>query len=373
MAHLAYFRQEFVLRRKWLDELTFAEVLGLCQSLPGPSSSQTGFVIGLLEGGLLGGFAAWVAFTLPSAALMFALAEGHTLFRGPIGTGILHGLQLAAVAVVAQAVVSMLETLAPDLIRRLIALLSVVVIIYFDNAISELAAIALGALLGLAFCRKPPHQLPAPDIPLPRYTTPVALTLFFLLLIAPPIILVSHPSPSLAIFQAFYRTGALVFGGGHVVLPLLQAATVTPGWIDNATFLAGYGGVQALPGPVFTFSAYLGTLLKPGPQGLTGATLALFAIFIPGLLLSLAALPFWERLRVNTHAQAILAGVNGSVVGVLGAALYRPLWTSAVSSPLDIAIVLAAAFALIIAKLRPSITVLLTATITGLLAHFHFL
>jgi chromate transporter len=285
----------------------------------------------------------------------------------------LHGLQLAAVAVVAQAVVSMIQTLAPDLIRRLIAIASSAIILLYDHPISQLAAIALGAILGLAFCRKPRHQLPAPDIPLPRYTTPIALTLFLLLLIAPPLILMSHPYPSLAIFRGFYRTGALVFGGGHVVLPLLQAVTVTPGWIDNGTFLAGYGGVQALPGPVFTFSAYLGALIKPGPQGLPGAALALVAIFLPGLLLALAALPFWERLRVNSHAQALLAGINGAVVGVLGAALYHPLWTTAVHSPIDFAVVLAAAFALIIAKIRPVIVVLLTATSTALLAEFGLL
>jgi chromate transporter len=362
IAHIGYFRNEFVLRLRWLDEAAFAEIVGLCQSLPGPASSQVGFTIGLLRAGLPGAFAAWFAFTLPSALLMFALAQGHPLLNGKLGSGIIHGLQLVAVAVVAQAVLGMVRTLTPDLVRGLLALFAASIALFVHNPLGQLAAIASGALLGLVACREATTRPSTPlTIPFPRRASFAAITLFLFLLIAPALALAVKPSQTLAVFQAFYRTGALVFGGGHVVLPLLQAATVARGWIDTPTFLAGYGGAQALPGPLFTFAAYLGALLPTKPNGLSGAALALAAIFLPGLLLVIGVLPFWNRLRANPTMQSLLAGVNASVVGILAAALYRPLWTSTVKAPVDYVLVLAASLALIVCKVRPWIVVCITA------------
>jgi chromate transporter len=361
IAHIGYFRNEFVLRLRWLDEATFGEVVGLCQSLPGPASSQVGFTIGLLRAGLPGAFAAWLAFTLPSALLMFALAQGHPFLNGRLGSGIIHGLQLVAIAVVAQAVLGMVRTLTPDLVRGMLALIAASIVLFVSHPLSQLFAIASGAALGLIVCRGAIARPSALIAVLPRRGSIAAIMLFFFLLFAPALALAARPSQTLAVFQAFYTTGALVFGGGHVVLPLLQAATVAPGWIDTSAFLAGYGGAQALPGPLFTFAAYLGALLHPKPNGLPGATLALAAIFLPGLLLVLGFLPFWNRLRANPAMQSLLAGVNASVVGILAAALYRPLWTSTVKAPLDYVLILAAALALIVAKIRPWVVVCLTA------------
>jgi chromate transporter len=370
IAHTGYFRNEFVLRLRWLDEAVFAEVVGLCQSLPGPASSQVGFTIGLLRAGVPGAFAAWLAFTIPSALLMFALAQGHPFLNGKLGTGITHGLQLAAIAVVAQAVLGMAHTLTPDLIRGLLALIAACIVLFIHHPFSQLIAIASGAALGIVACPRaaPRHYTPF-TISLPRRASLAALALFFFLLVAPALALAVTPSQTLAVFQAFYRTGALVFGGGHVVLPLLQAATVAPGWIDSSTFLAGYGGAQALPGPLFTFAAYLGALLQPKPNGLLGAALALTAIFLPGLLLVLGILPFWNHLRANPTAQSVLAGVNASVVGILAAALYRPLWTGTVKAPADYALVFAASLALIVGKVRPWIVVCITAAVGAALPY----
>ncbi len=359
IAHIGYFRDEFVLRLRWLDEAAFAEVVGLCQSLPGPASSQVGFTIGLLEAGLPAAFAAWLAFTLPSALLMFALAEGHPLLDGSLGSGIIHGLQLVAVAVVAQAVLGMMRTLTPDVVRGLIALIAASIVLFVHRPLSQLAAIAVSAFLGLIVCRgtAPRHS----TLSLPRHASSVAITLFLFLLVAPAVVLAARPSQALAVFHAFYLTGALVFGGGHVVLPLLQEATVTPGWIGTPTFIAGYGCAQALPGPLFTFAAYLGVLLHPKPNGLAGAVIALTAIFLPGLLLVVAVLPFWSRLRADPTTQSLLAGVNAGVVGILAVALYRPLWTSTVKAPLDYVLVLVAFLALVVGKVRPWVVVCVTA------------
>ena len=370
IAHIGYFRNEFVVRLRWLDEAAFAEVVGLCQSLPGPASSQVGFTIGLLEAGVPGAFAAWLAFTLPSALLMFVLAQGHPFLTGKLGTGITHGLQLAAVAVVAQAVLGMARTLTPDLIRGLLALIAASIVLFVHHPFSQLIAIASGAALGIVACRRATTSHSAPlTILLPRRASLIALALFFFLLFAPALAVAARPSQALAVFQAFYRTGALVFGGGHVVLPLLQAATVTPGWIDTSTFLAGYGAAQALPGPLFTFAAYLGALLQPKPNGLPGAALALTAIFLPGLLLVLGALRFWNCLRANPTAQSLLAGVNASVVGILAAALYRPLWTGTVKAQADYVLVFAASLALVVGKVRPWIVVCIIAAASAALPY----
>ena len=367
IAHLGYFRNEFVVRRKWLDEATYADIVGLCQFLPGPASSQVGFTIGLLEGGPLGALAAWTAFTLPSALLMFAFAYGHNLFAGRVGSGILHGLALVAVAVIAQAVWGMMQTLAPDRRRATIAVLAAGVVLLSSRASSQLAAIALGAILGLLVCRQArASSRQAFHISIPRFAALTSLVVFAVLLIAPAILVAAIRSQAIALFHAFYSSGALVFGGGHVVLPLLRAATVSTGWIDDNTFLAGYGAAQAVPGPLFTFSAYLGAVVKPEPHGAVGATIALLALFLPGLLLVISVLPFWNQLRSNAKTRALFAGVNASVVGILLAALYQPVWTSCVHEPFDFAVVLAAFLALVAWKAPPWIVVCAVAAIGGI-------
>ncbi|HMI53521.1 MAG TPA: chromate efflux transporter [Candidatus Saccharimonadales bacterium] len=370
VAHLGYFREELVVRRKWLDDRTFTDIVGLCQFLPGPASSQVGFTIGLLRGGALGAFAAWTAFTLPSALLMFAVASSHALPSSHVGERVVNGLQLVAVAVIAQAVWGMMRTLTPDPARRTIAVAASAVILLSGHPASQLAAIVLGAVLGLIFCR----GIAAPDshplrILVARPVAVAALVLFLALLVGPAAFLAFRSSHAIAFFQAFYRSGALVFGGGHVVLPLLQSATVSTGWIDNSTFLAGYGAAQALPGPLFTFAAYLGAVSGPPPHGALGAAIALVAIFLPGLLLLVGVLPFWDRLRSNQASRALFAGVNASVVGVLLAALYQPVWTSAVSRPRDFVFALAAFLALVVWKTPPWIVVA-SAALLGVLSGF---
>lgn len=370
IAHIGYFRDEFVIRRKWLDEETYADIVGLCQFLPGPASSQVGFTIGLFRGGLLGALVAWISFTLPSALLMFAFAYGHNLFSGRAGYGVLHGLELVAVAVVAQAVWGMMRTLAPDRTRITIAVLAGWMVLLSSRASSQLAAIALGAILGLLVCREsgaPMRQ--ALHVSISRVAALISFVLFAVLLIAPAILMVATRNQAAALFQAFYRSGALVFGGGHVVLPLLRAATVSPGWIDDNTFLSGYGAAQAVPGPLFSFSAYLGAVMRPEPHGAAGASIALLAIFLPGLLLVISVLPVWNQLRSNDKTRALFAGVNASVVGILLAALYQPVWTSSVYKPFDFAIALAAFLALVAWK-APPWTVVCFVAATGAVASF---
>jgi chromate transporter len=360
VAHLGYFRDEFVMRLNWIADETFAEIVALCQSLPGPASSQVGFTIGLMEGGLWGALAAWVGFTLPSAALMFGFAYGHRFLSGRLGTGVLHGLQLAAVAVVAQAVWGMSRTLTPDRRRLLIAAVAAVMVVVVRSANGQLIALAMGAVAGLILCR----GLGKPDgewrVAVSRRVSAVAGVLFVVLLLGLPFWVAAKSLPAVELFSAFYRSGALVFGGGHVVLPLLERVTVARGWVSEVTFLAGYGGAQALPGPLFTFAAYLGAVCAPLP-GVRGAVVALVGIFLPGLLLVVAVLPWWNRLRANVAMQAAIAGVNASVVGVLLAALYRPVWTSSVSSVWDVLIVLAGFVLLVLAKVKPLLVVALVA------------
>ena len=339
MAHLGYFRAEFVERRRWLTEAAYGELVGVCQFLPGPASSQTGFALGLLRAGPWGGLAAWAGFTLPSAVLLVAFAYGAgRLTRSPFGAGLLHGLQLVAVAIVAQAVWGMARSLCPDRARAGIALAALVIVTFAAVSVGQIAAIAMGALAGLALCRQPAATGAVDGIALgiSRRTGLVCLGAFLALLVVPW--LLRGSSQSVAIFEAFYRSGALVFGGGHVVLPLLRDAVVTPGWVADDSFLAGYGAAQAMPGPLFTFAAYLGAVLRPGPGGVLGAVVPLVAIFLPGLLLLVGVLPFWAGLRTRPAAQAGMRGVNAAVVGVLGAALYDPVWTSAVLRPADFAV-----------------------------------
>ena len=358
IAHLSYYRQELVIRRRWLDETTYADLVALCQFLPGPASSQVGFSLGVLRGnGLLGGLAAWFAFTMPSALVMFAFAIGAARLTGPLAEGFLHGLKLVAVAVVAQAVWGMAQSLTPDRPRAGIALAALSVVVWFAGSLAQISAIVLGAALGLWLCRGETAVVAGRlNFPVSRFNGGIALSLFAALLLFTPVVAAATGSHGLSMFDAFYRSGALVFGGGHVVLPLLQAEVVTPGWVSNETFLAGYGLAQAVPGPVFTFAAYLGAVMSVPPNGLAGATIALLALLLPGMLLVYGMLPFWDAMRTRPAAQAAMRGTNAAVVGVLGAALYNPVWTSAVAAPRDFALALIGFLLLVVWKL-PSWTV----------------
>ena len=369
IAHLGYFRAEFVERRKWLSESSYADVVALCQFLPGPASSQVGFTLGILRGnGLLGGLAAWFAFTMPSAIILFAFAMGATALTGPVAEGILHGLKLVAVAVVAQAIWGMASSLTPDRERAGIALAAVAIVVFVGGSFGQISAIALGAVAGLSLCRgNGPGPAGHLGFSVSHRHGAVALVVFAALFVITPLIAVKTGSQGLALFDAFYRSGALVFGGGHVVLPLLQAEVVTPGWVSNADFLAGYGMAQAVPGPLFTFAAYLGAVTGPPPNGLAGATIALVALSLPGLLLVYGMLPYWDELRQRPAAQAAMRGTNAAVVGILGAAFYSPVWISAVLTPRDFAVALTGFLLLTVWKFAPWIVVILLAAAGAIL------
>lgn len=360
IAHLGYFRAELVERRRWLSEQAYADLVGLSQFLPGPASSKVGFSLGLMRAGYLGGLAAWIGFTLPSACLMILFAYGAGALSDTVaGAGLLRGLKLVAVAIVAQAVWGMARTLCPDLPRRCIAVVAAVVVLIAPAAAGQIGAIVLGALLGLWLCRGDSESIPEPfGFKVGRRVGAVAFILFCVLLAASFL-----PHDSLpAMFNAFYRSGALVFGGGHVVLPLLSEAVVTPGWVDRDAFMAGYGAAQAVPGPLFTFAAYLGAEIgAPDAMWLT-ATVALVAIFIPGLLLQLAAFPFWSAMRRRRSMQSAMRGINAAVVGLLGAALYHPVWTSAIFRPVDIAVAVTAFLLLVAWNAPPWLAVVLSAS-----------
>jgi chromate transporter len=360
IAHLGYFRNELVLRRRWLDESGYADLVALCQFLPGPASSQVGFALGMLRaGGLLGGVAAWVAFSLPSALILLALALGSAVLTGPVEVGLVHGLKLVAVAVVAQAVWGMARTLAPDGVRAGVALAALGIVVIFGGSAGQIAAIALGALLGWRLCAGP--VAPLTGIlrpPVTRKAGIAALALFAALLVVPPITAAATGQQSLALFDAFYRSGAFVFGGGHVVLPLLREQVVAPGWVPDAQFLTGYGLAQAMPGPLFTFASYLGAVMGPAPNGVLGAAIALVGLSLPGLLLVYGMLPFWDGLRTRPGAQAAMRGANAAVVGILGAALYDPVWTSAVHAPSDFLIAVVGFLLLTVWKQPPWVVVL---------------
>jgi chromate transporter len=366
VAHLGYFRREFVVRRAWLDERAYADLVGLCQFLPGPASSQTGFAIGLMRAGYLGGLAAWAGFTLPSAIAMTLFAYGEGALKGPAGDGLLHGLKLVAVAIVAQAVLGMAQSLTPDRPRAAIAVLALILIAFAPAAWAQIAVILLGALAGLVMCRQAADvAVDASETPVSRRMAVVFAAAFFALL---ALSFAPAQSGATALAAAVYRSGALVFGGGHVVLPLLRTAVVDPGWVSDGAFLAGYGAAQAVPGPLFTFAAYLGAVAGVGPGGVAGAALALAAIFAPGLLLVMAALPFWNGLRARVNARAAMAGVNAAVVGLLASALYNPVWTSAVREPADFAIAVAGFVALVVWRAPPLIVVVATAAAATVLS-----
>lgn len=360
IAHLGYFRNELVLRRKWLDEEGFADLVALCQFLPGPASSQVGFSLGLLRGGPLGALAAWTAFTLPSALILVLFAFSAGAFGGPLGQGIIHGLKVVAVAVVAQAVWGMARNLAPDRQRASIAVVAVLIVVFAAGSIGQIAAIVIGGGAGLWLCRG--GQLPETGhlrFRVSKRVGLVSLTLFFLALFLLPV--GAGASHGLALFDAFYRAGSLVFGGGHVVLPLLQAAVVPPGWVSDNAFLAGYGATQAMPGPLFTFAAYLGAAMGPEPNGVAGAAIALAGIFIPGFLLLVGTLPFWDSFRSRPFARAAMRGANAAVVGILGAALYNPVWVSAILTPYDFALAVLGFVLLTVWKAPPWVVVVLLA------------
>ena len=366
IAHLGYFREEFVVRRRWLDDAIYTDLVALCQFLPGPASSQVGFSIGLMRAGYLGGLAAWTGFTMPSAIALVLFAYGAHSLGGPVGIGLLHGLKLVAVAIVAQAVWGMARTLCPDRERASIAGLAALIVLFLHtSSVSQIGAILAGAVAGLWLCRSTtPASTGSIAVSVSRRVGIVSLVIFFLLLIAPPLLRGFILPPGVALFDAFYRSGALVFGGGHVVLPLLREAFVMPGWVSDDTFLAGYGAAQAVPGPLFTFAAYLGAVAVAPPHGVEGAALGLLGIFLPGMLILLGTLPFWETLRRRTNAQAAMRGINAAVVGLLGAALYDPVWTSSVRSRADFGVALTG-FVLLIAWRAPPLFVVLVGALSG--------
>jgi chromate transporter len=382
IAHIGYFRDEFVVRRRWLGEQAYADLVALCQFLPGPASSQVGFSIGLMRAGYLGAAAAWTGFTLPSAVLLVLFAYGAGNLHGAIGTGLLHGLKLVAVAIVAQAVWGMARTLCPDRERASIAAIASLIILFSGTSIAQIGAIVFGAAAGLWLSRNGQPSEPGHDagrgpghdpghvvVPVSRKVGMAALIIFFALLSGLPFLRHLGAGSGAALFDAFYRSGALVFGGGHVVLPLLREAFVTPGWVSDDAFLAGYGAAQAVPGPLFTFAAYLGAVANPSPHGVVGAVLGLIGIFLPGILVLLGALPFWDALRQKTSAQAMMRGVNAAVVGLLGAALYNPVWTSSVQAPGDFAVALVG-FVLLTAWRAPPLVVVVVSAIGGVLLAF---
>jgi chromate transporter len=362
IAHLGYFHEEYVKRRKWIDEQSYAELVALCQSLPGPTSSMVGAAIGFVRAGLPGGVLAWLGFTLPSALALVAFAYGVGAFGVEGGAGWLHGLKVVAVAVVAQAVWGMARMLCPDRERATLAILTAIIALAWPTAAGQVLPIVVAGLIGWRLF--PPANTPPGlhiRVPISQWVGMAAWVLFFGLLVALPLVRQVAASQTVAVFDGFFRSGALVFGGGHVVLPLLQAEVVAPGWVTNEQFVAGYGAAQAVPGPLFTFAAYLGFGMQPEPNGLAGAAMALIAIFLPGILMTLGALPFWDLLRSRGSFQSALRGVNAAVVGLLLAAFYHPVWTSAIYKPTDFGLAILAFGLLAFWKLPPWLVVVLTA------------
>jgi chromate transporter len=367
IAHIGYFREEFVTRRRWLDEKGYADLVALAQFLPGPASSQVGFALGVLRRGLLGGLAAWLGFTMPSAVVMLLAAYGIDALTGGVGQGVVHGLKLMAVAVVSQAVWGMANGLCPDRARATLAVLTAVALLLLPSALTQVVMLVVGAATGLILYRRAAVTGPGDALPfnVPRTAAMLALLLFPVLLVGLPLLTAMTGSHATATFEAFYRAGALVFGGGHVVLPLLERAMVPTGWISADDFLAGYAVAQAVPGPLFTFAAFLGAAQSVQPHGVLGGGLALVAVFLPGILLVYGMLPFWAVLRQHPAARAALMGVNAAVVGILLAALFDPIWITAVHSPVDFAIALLAFTALLLWRVPVWLVVVLTA-MTGL-------
>ena len=358
VAHVGYFRDEFVSRRRWLGERSFADLVALCQFLPGPASSQLGMALGLSRAGYAGALAAWAGFTLPSAIALILFALGVARLGDAMPSGTLQGLKVVAVAVVAQAVWGMARNLCRGIARLAIAAVAAGLVLFVASPWTQVGVIVAAGVAGATLLRQssPPAHEPL-SIGISRRAGALWLVLFFVLLAGLPLAAQLLPGHTVAMIDAFYRTGSLVFGGGHVVLPLLQAEVVTPGWVSEETFVAGYGAAQAVPGPLFTFAAFLGASMNAAPSGWSGGAIALGAIFLPAFLLVAGALPFWEALRHNARMQAALAGVNAAVVGLLLAALYRPVWTSAIHGPGDVLLAAAALAALVVLKLPPWLVV----------------
>lgn len=362
VAHLGYFREEFVQRRKWIDDQSYADMVALCQFLPGPASSQVGIAMGIMRAGFRGALAAWLGFTLPSAIALILFAYGVTALAGTADAGWLNGLKIVAVAVVAQAVWGMATTLAPDRPRATIAILAAIAVLAWQVPVIQVAVILVAGLVAWRFF---PRGETVPALPLrfaiSRTAGMICWGLFFGLLVGLPLLRQVVDAQPLNIIDSFYRSGSLVFGGGHVVLPLLQAEVVPTGWVSNEDFIAGYGAAQAVPGPLFTFAAFLGTVAAIGPGGFLGGALALLAIFVPSFLLVIGALPFWDQLRSRASIQTALRGINAAVVGILLAALYDPVFTSAINEVGDFALALLAFGLLVFWKMPPWLVVILTA------------
>jgi chromate transporter len=371
VAHLGYFREEFVIRRRWLEDRSYADLVALCQFLPGPASSQVGLAIGLSHAGYAGGFAAWAGFTLPSAIALVVFAYGVSAFGDVTGAGWLHGLKVVAVAVVAQAVLGMMQSLVPDRERATMAVLAALIVLAIPTSWGQIGAIIMGAGAGVTLLRAPaPRDRAGLPLKVSRATGLIMLGMFFVLLIGLPLLASATSWQPVKLFEAFYRAGSLVFGGGHVVLPLLQASVVPPGWVTNDAFLAGYGAAQAVPGPLFTFAAYLGAVMGPQPNGWMGAGICLVAVFLPSFFLVIGALPFWEELRHRPGAQAALRGVNAAVVGLLLAALYNPVWTAGITTASDFGLACAAFLLLFMWKTPPWLVVILSAAAGSAIAMF---
>ena len=360
VAHLGYFRTEFVERRKWLDDRRYADLVALCQFLPGPASSQVGMGLGLGRAGWMGAMAAWLGFTLPSALALILFALGLAVWPGIAQSGLIHGLKVMAVAVVAQAVWGMVKSLCTDGLRRLIAVGSATLLLLVSSPFAQIGVIAVGGIIGwrlLLLDNLPPTE--HPDYGVSRTSGRRLLILFGVLLLALPVLDALSGSYTVSAISGFYQSGALVFGGGHVVLPLLQANVVPPGWVSNDTFLAGYGAAQAVPGPLFTLAAFLGASMPVPLGGWGGGITLLIAVFLPSFLLLAGALPYWEVLRQRDGIRRAMGGINAAVVGVLAAALYDPVWTSAIHSLADFALALLAYLLLVFGKVSPVLVIAL--------------
>jgi chromate transporter len=368
IAHLGFFRTEFVDRRRWVDETHYADIVALSQFLPGPASSKVGIILGVLRAGMPGALAAWLGFTMPSAIALILFGYGVTALGNLGNAAWLHGLKIVAVAVVAQAVWGMAKNLCPDRERIAIAIVAAVLTLFVPSTIGQVGAIVLGGIVGWWIL---PGEV-VPLIPLPIRISILwsigSIVLFFALLVGLPFAAVATGNHLIALFDAFYRSGSLVFGGGHVVLPLLQASTVQPGWVSNDAFLAGYGAAQAVPGPLFTFAAFLGTVMEPQPNGWLGGLICLTGIFLPSFFLAIGPLPFWNWFRQHPTMRSVLKGVNAAVVGLLLAALYTPVWTSAIHAPADFAITIAALLLLMSWKVPPWLVVFLGAVAAEVMA-----
>ncbi|MBH0171975.1 chromate transporter [Fictibacillus sp. 23RED33] len=365
IAHLGYFHEEYVRKRKWMDEKSYADLVALCQFLPGPASSQVGIGIGVMRGGVLGGIVSFIGFTLPSviALIVFAL-----ILRGLNVSDLswIHGLKLVAVAVVAHAILGMAEKLTPDLKRKTIALLALIGTLLWQTAFSQVGVILLAGILGfLLYKDQTNNDETKYEFSISKKFAVICLSLFFALLLLLPLLRDATSNSWIAIFDSFYRSGSLVFGGGHVVLPLLEREFVPSGWISGEAFLAGYGAAQAVPGPLFTFAAYIGAVMN----GWQGGLLATVAIFLPAFLLILGTLPFWNMLRQNAKIKGALMGVNAAVVGILISAFYQPIWTSTIIKPIDFAFA-AVLFSMLVYWKLPPWVIVVTGALGGLLMSF---